>query len=836
MSLDETKQHLETVFGVYRGTDYEDGLIGIAHSASATDLAPKVERHFELDQIDQAAKYADAKSKEGCNIYVVSGLLFGVKDQRSSAAHFYASKWVVVDVDEDWPRTRNAVSKAGLKPKIYVRTAQVPETRVQAWFEQNDITDDIDDVRSGGRALTAALCADAGSIDTGTHLFRLAGTTNYPTEHKQANGRKAEAITLNIVEDAPKYDVYALSQLKPHPEYYHTPTGGVGIGGAALGIVRDENGKVTDGREDYWRSIVLAMISNYQKDNGADPTENEIFDDCYLTFVSNLAELKDEERNTRWTSPQGQLALRQRVRNTLRRMRLGYLADYGLYSYETGVNREKAELKAAERAEKKVSSAPDTQQRPFDLWGQFNPPAFPRGVLPPVLEDFAFTLGRIMGCDPAGLAMTALTNCAAAIPDSVKLKVKEHEQWTERACLWTGIIGPPSSKKSPTMKATATPLEKINYKLMKEYEQAVDLWHQTKEGDRGEFPLMKRVVIDDATTEAIQSVLKGSPQGVLCVQDELSALFGRIEKYGGKGGAADRAFYLRLYNGGSYIVDRVNRGSYQIDNASICLVGGIQPEKLREIANSFSDDGMLQRITPVFLSPSQVGCDEPIPDVAARYEQLINDLSGHGAGFMGYSRLRFSPEAQSFRNEVECKNHELMSVEAFNTKLSARFGKYDGLFARLCVILHCIKTVGGNLREDVDLATAQASYRLLYQYILPNDVCFYSGLLGMADNHDLITDIAGYILSKKCLSVSYRDLHRTTRKLKKTDHRDARRLFEQLAALGWGTVDVDPNPHSPPKFTVNPTVHVLYADRANEERARRQQVIALMNELGGQTT
>lgn len=587
---------------------------------------------------------------------------------------------------------------------------------------------------------------------------------------------------------------------------------------------------MTDGREDYWRSIVLAMIGNYQKNNGADPTVEEVFNDCYPTF----------ERNTtgddRWTSSQGQFALRQRVRNTLRRMRLGYLAEHGLYSYETEINREKAELVAAARAEKTVSPATDAKPRPFDLWGQFNPPAFPRGVLPLVLEDFAFTMGRIMGCDPAGLAMTALTNCAAAIPDSVKLKVKQHEQWTERACLWTGIIGPPSSKKSPTMKSTATPLEKINYKLMKEYEQAVDLWYQTKESDRGEFPLMKRTVIDDATTEAIQSVLKGSTQGVLCVQDELSALFGRIEKYGGKGGAADRAFYLRLYNGGSYIVDRINRGSYQIDNASICLVGGIQPEKLREIANGFSDDGMLQRITPVFLSPSKVGCDEPIPDVAARYEQLINDLSGHGSGFMGYSRLRFSHDAQSFRGEVERKNHELMSVEAFNTKLSARFGKYDGLFARLCVILHCIKTVGGNLREDVDLATAQAAYRLLYEFILPNDVCFYSGLLGMADNHDLITDIAGYILSKKCLSVSYRDLHRTTRKLKKTDHRDARRLFEQLAALGWGTVDVDPNPHSPPKFTVNPTVHELYADRANQERARRQQVVALMNELGGQTT
>jgi hypothetical protein len=757
-------------------------------------------------------------------------LLFGVKDQRSSAANFYASKWVVADVDENWERSRAAIKNADLKPSIYVRTAEAPETRLQAWFELNDITDGIDDVRAAGRALTAALCADASSIDTGTHLFRLAGTTNYPTEHKKANGRKAEPVALNIAKGAPKYDVYALSQLKPHPEYDHAPSGGVGKGGAALGIIRDENGKVVDGREDYWRSIVLAMIGNYQKDNGADPTAEEVFDDCYPIF----------ERNTtgddRWTSPQGQLALRQRVRNTLRRMRLGYLAEHGLYSYETGVNRERAELKAAERAEKKASSAPDAKQRPFDLWGQFNPPAFPRGVLPPVLEDFSFTMGRIMGCDPAGLAMAALGVCAAAIPDQVKLKVKIHENWAERACFWPAIIGMPSQKKSPILNAATAPSEKINIRLMKEHAEAASRWLHTKEDERGEFPEMKRKVIDDATTEAIQNVLKNNPEGILCIQDELSALFGRIEKYGGKGGAADRAFYLRLYNGGSYIVDRVNRGSYQIENASICLVGGIQPEKLREIANGFSDDGMLQRITPVFLSPSQVGCDEPIPDVADQYELLICDLTEHGVNFTSYDRLRFSNEAQLLRSEVERKNHELMSVEAFNTKLSARFGKYDGLFARLCVILHCIKTVGGNLREDVDLATAQAAYRLMYEFILPHDVCFYSGLLGMADNHDLITDIAGYILSKQCLSVSYRDLHRTTRKLKKTDHREARRLYEQLAALGWGTVDVDPNPHSPPKFTVNPLVHELYADRAKQERARRQQVVALMKELGGQTT
>ena len=132
MSEHEIKEQLEAIFSVCRNTDYEDGVIGIAHSASAIDLAPKVERHFELDQIDQAAKYADAKSKEGCNIYVVSGLLFGIKNQRSSAAHFYATKWIVVDVDEDWQRSRNALKAIGLKPRIYVRTAEAPEPRVQA--------------------------------------------------------------------------------------------------------------------------------------------------------------------------------------------------------------------------------------------------------------------------------------------------------------------------------------------------------------------------------------------------------------------------------------------------------------------------------------------------------------------------------------------------------------------------------------------------------------------------------------------------------------------------------------------------------------------------------
>ena len=61
------------------------------------------------------------------------------------------------------------------------------------------------------------------------------------------------------------------------------------------------------------------------------------------------------------------------------------------------------------------SERPATLPEPIDLWAQFDPPELPRDVLPPIIEQFARERGEIMGADPAGLAMSALTVCAAAI-------------------------------------------------------------------------------------------------------------------------------------------------------------------------------------------------------------------------------------------------------------------------------------------------------------------------------------------------------------------------------------------------------------------------------------
>ena len=258
----------------------------------------------------------------------------------------------------------------------------------------------------------------------------------------------------------------------------------------------------------------------------------------------------------------------------------------------------------------------DNGVKPIDLWGQFNPPTLPRGLLPPVIEQFAFEESELMGADPAGLALGALAVCAAALPDHTRIQVKRHDRhWLEAARLWVGLIGEPSTKKSPIILRVARPLKRLDAELFREYLTACERYESLpkEERQRAEKPLQRRLRIEDVTIEAAQEVLRDSPDGVLCLQDELSGWFGSMDKYNThRGGQKDRGFWLQAFHGGPYAVDRIKRGSLLIENLSVSLLGGIQPEPMRNVAAESVDDGLIQRLIPLVLRPSVVGQDAPI--------------------------------------------------------------------------------------------------------------------------------------------------------------------------------------------------------------------------------
>jgi Protein of unknown function (DUF3987) len=467
---------------------------------------------------------------------------------------------------------------------------------------------------------------------------------------------------------------------------------------------------------------------------------------------------------------------------------------------------------------------------PIDLWGRFTPPALPTGLLPETIERFAIEEGELMGADPSGLALAALVVCAAVLPDHTQLQVKRHDpHWLEAARLWAGLIGYPSTKKTPIILRVAKPLKRLDADLWREYCAVRECYDALPADERKKVqrPKQRRLRLEDATIEAAQEVLKDSPDGVLCIQDELAGWFGAMDKYSGRGAAKDRAFWLQSFHGGPYAVNRIARGVAMIENLSVSLLGGIQPDPIRKIAEDTVDDGLLQRLIPIVLTHGRAGKDAPTSPAAYQYDDLIARLHERERP---PTRLQFSDAALVIREQVERKHLDLMAYEVINRKLAAHIGKYDGLFARLCLLWHCIESAEG---PTISEHTARRVADFMHKFLLPHAVAFYAGILALSDDHDRLSQVAGYILARKLPRITNRDVQHGNNAMRGLERREIEGILEQLEALGWVTRTPGPRWSDPPHWLVNPEVHRRFSERAAREATERKRNREMLQAMFG---
>lgn len=160
-------------------------------------------------------------------------------------------------------------------------------------------------------------------------------------------------------------------------------------------------------------------------------------------------------------------------------------------------------------------------------------------------------------------------------------------------------------------------------------------------------------------------------------------------------------------------------------------------------------------------------------------------------------------------------------------------GKYNGIFARLCVVWHCCEHSAGPLPATVSEMTAKRAGAFLHDFLLPHALAFHSSILGMSDDHDQLTDVAGYILAKKLTVLTSRDVKQNIRTMKKFDKRTWESILNQLESWGWLDIVPGPRPTSPPQGAINPVTHRKFETRAKEEVARRKLARETMVALGG---
>lgn len=471
---------------------------------------------------------------------------------------------------------------------------------------------------------------------------------------------------------------------------------------------------------------------------------------------------------------------------------------------------------------------------PYDLFGNLSPPDFPAGGVPPVLEDFAAAQARLMGVDPGGLAVSCLAVASAALPDRIKLRAKRYdEHWREPARLWTMLVGGPSTKKSPIISAAAAPLKRMDADLFKQYRARKAAYDALSKEDQKSTPKPPhtRLRLEDTTPEAAQEIFEGSPEGLLVLQDELTGWFGSMGGYSAGKGNKDRGFWLQAFNGGEYVVNRVGRGSMFIENLSCSLLGGVQPEVVQRVANDGEDDGLMQRFLPLILKDASAGLDEPLPAGAwSSYAAALQSLNQMRVPMDG--ELRFDSDAQDLRADLAERHVSIMRSGVFTRKFGAHVGKYDGIFVRLCTILHCLRFVGQDApAATVTLATAEAAERLLHGFFIRHAAAFYSEVTAETDELRTAAETADFILAHRAEAVSSRDLARGGPKaLRKAGARGIAETMELLCLYGWADPVVEPNARSI-SWRINPRVHDLFAARARAEQTRRAEARAVLSNL-----
>src|SRR5262245_42020610 len=125
-------------------------------------------------------------------------------------------------------------------------------------------------------------------------------------------------------------------------------------------------------------------------------------------------------------------------------------------------------------------------------------------------------------------------------------------------------------------------------------------------------------------------------QSIICAKDELSALLGSFNRYGGSGG--DQAFWLQVFGGRPERFDRVKNGDQGIDIPfmAVSLIGGIQPDKVNTHLLEGDNDGFAAR--PLYAWPDPVRSQRPaeFPDhgaLLAALQKLRNVKFHDGASY-----------------------------------------------------------------------------------------------------------------------------------------------------------------------------------------------------------
>ncbi len=370
-------------------------------------------------------------------------------------------------------------------------------------------------------------------------------------------------------------------------------------------------------------------------------------------------------------------------------------------------------------------------------------PAFDaESLLPEVLRVWIMDEADRMPCPPDFIAATVVVALGSILGAKCAIKPKTHDSWQIIANLWGGIVGLPSTKKTPAINQALKHLERLVVQSKKSHQAEMESFQTKKtvfEAKKDAIessikkaakskdsidtnledlalelqnhnkntpvpPILNRYKTNDTTIEKLGELLRDNHAGMLVLRDELVGLLASWDREGHEG---DRAFYLEAWNGNaSFDTDRIGRGSILIPNLCVSIFGGIQPDKLvgylEQATNCLANDGMLQRFQILVYPDPRIWewCDR-VPmkearDNAFKIFETLADFEPESWGaypaddFAKFPYFCFDDVAQEIFIEWSKDLHCNRMLAEDHPIIQQHLAKYDKLFPALALIFHLV--------------------------------------------------------------------------------------------------------------------------------------------------
>lgn len=469
-------------------------------------------------------------------------------------------------------------------------------------------------------------------------------------------------------------------------------------------------------------------------------------------------------------------------------------------------------------------------------------PGFPVDALPGWLADMVVALAEFTQTDRSmagSVALSVLAACAGG-----RLDVEIQPGWREPANLYVVVVAAPGERKSPVQAALTAPLRVAEaaiteqatgavteQKALKDIavkaaerarakaataegamrdEQSADAVAAALAAEAITVPELPRLLADDATPEALASLMAANHGKIAVISDE----GGIFDMLAGRYSAVPNLdVFLKGHNGSPMRVDRKGRAPEYIDRPALTLALMVQPAVLRAVGDNatFRGRGLLARIL-FALPPSRVGSrnvrPSPVPiAVTGRYAEMVTALARGLAEWSDPAVVPLSTDA-----------HEAMIQAAQDIEDRLRPGggldgfadwanKLTGTTVRIAGLLHIARHPQDGWRRTLDRACMDDAVRLARFYTAHYQAAIDT--MGVDQATEDARHLLGIIGRYDSGTFTIRDLFSRVARTRFKKVADLNPALNLLDDHGWIARKSDPERSGPgrkpsPSYAINP--------------------------------